>query len=297
MDTVSSGDFIQHDVIGDGNACWVIDMLVHTDPGQDKPVIIMADSRNEELRTYDLTSWQCVSQCTTASRPWCMYESDGGAYVQCEYGSLYRIVSVRPLTLSTHGHVTGVECYDCISHLGSGRLVAVSPHKPAVHIIDLHGRQLADLTTCGEYRFTGPWGVVCGGSRVVVSVRDEGNCLGREWHGNSRVVCLEESAGSWSVQWMYDARFTTTPVITPGGGTVIVLCGTSPTSIVSLSLETGAVIQQVDVSPGCPELGSGTCIYGGSLLVPCAHGGVIEISLQGKMSCSHSNCSADPLYI
>jgi hypothetical protein len=171
MEIVSSGDFIQHDVSRDSRACWVTDMLVHTNPGQDKPVIIIADDSNNELRTYDLTSWQCVSQCTTPTTPSCLYESDGDAYLHCEDGSLYHIVSVRPLTISTspHAHVTRVEYYNCISHLGPGRLVAVSDSPPSLHLIDLHGHQLDDLTRCGGYNFTGQYGVVCAGRRVVVS--------------------------------------------------------------------------------------------------------------------------------
>jgi hypothetical protein len=71
-------------------------------------------------------------------------------------------------------------------------------------------------------------GVVCGGSRLVVTAEGEGTCLGREWENRGRVVCLEESKGSWSVQWMHDVAdlYPRTPVITPGGGTVIVPCGT-----------------------------------------------------------------------
>jgi hypothetical protein len=278
METVSSGDFIQHEVSVGNKGRYVEHILVHTDPGQDKPAIITADFANNELRTYDLTSWQCVSQCTTPARPMCLYESDGGAYVHCVDGSLYNISSIRPLTISTspHGHVTGVKYYDCISHLGPGRLVAVFKLIPAVHVIDLYGRQLADLTTCGGYRFTDPCSVVCGGGRVVVTGEGKGCC-------RSRVVCMEESAGSWSVRWMHDVvgGYTRIPVITPGGGTVIVPCQGYPDCIVSLSLETGAVLQEVDVAPGCPVLGRGTCVYGESLQVGCGQEVVVEFSLQG----------------
>jgi hypothetical protein len=291
---MDSGDFIQHDVSGGSKRCWVNDMLVHTDPGQDMPVIIIADGRNKELRTFDLSSWQCVSQCTMPATPTrCLYESDGAAYLYCGYGSLYHILSAQPLTISTspHGRVTWEEGeYTCVSHLGPGRLVAVSPDPPAVHVINIHGRQLADSTTCGEYRFTEPHRVVCAGRRVVVSGEGEGRCLGRELDNGERVVCLEESAGSWSVQWMHDvvSGYPLTPVISPGGGTVIVPCNGSGGSIVSLSLETGAIVQQVDVSPGCPTKGWGNCIYGGRLLVGCEGAGVVvEFSIQDKMVCHH----------
>jgi hypothetical protein len=92
METVSSGDFIHHDVSRDSNECWVTDMLVHTDQGQDKPVIIIADRGNNELRTFDKDREQCVSQCTTPSPPMCMYELDGSSYLHCQGGSLHRIV-------------------------------------------------------------------------------------------------------------------------------------------------------------------------------------------------------------
>jgi hypothetical protein len=287
---VSSGNFIKHDVSGGRNTVEVLDILVH--PGQDKPVIIIADNQNNELRTYDLTSWQCVSQCTTPDMPMCLYESDGDVYLHCWDGSLYNILSVRPLTITTspHGHVTGKEYYYCISHLGSGRLVAISPEPlSAVHVIDLHGRQFTDLTTCGGYSFTGPCGVVCDGRRVVVTGRGEGSCLGREWANRDRVVCLEESAGTWSVQWMHDVDVVdvilrTPIIIAPGGGTVIVPCYWYPDRIVRLSLETGAVVQRVHVAPGCPDLGMGTCVYGGSLLVGCGETGVVvEFSILGMM--------------
>jgi hypothetical protein len=296
METVSSGVFIRHGVSGDNNGCNVIDILVHTDPGQDKPVIIIADMENNELRTFDLSSWQCVSHCTTPSiswclyKQWCLYESDGDVYLHCCNGSLYNISSVRPLTISTspNGHIPGVTCYYYISHLGPGRLVAVCPFPPAVHVIDLHGRTITDITTCGGYRFRMSRGVVCGGGRVVVTGKGFGSCLGREWEKEERVVCIEESAGSWSVQWMHDVvdGYTRTPVITSGGGTVIVPCG-HPDRIVSLSLETGAGVQQVDVAQGCPKLRLGTCISGKSLLVGCGRAGVVEFSLQGKMVCHH----------
>jgi hypothetical protein len=181
--------------------------------------------------------------------------------------------------------------------------VAVCYNKPpAVHVIDLHGLQLADITTCGGYRFTEPRGVVCGGGRVVVIGRGKGKCLDREWERVERVVCVVESAGSWSVQWMHDVMsryplhpvispsggtvimvgFARNPVIAPGGVTVIVPCR-DPRRIVSLSLVTGAVVQQVDVAPGCPRLGPGTCIYGERLLVGCFPLVVVEFSLQGKI--------------
>jgi hypothetical protein len=307
---VSSGNFIQHATTRDRSYGRGI-LLVH------KPVIIIADDMNKELKTYDLTSWQCVSQCTTPSHPLCLYESDGDVSLYCSDGSLYNISSVQPLTISTspHGHVTGVKCssssfyrfrlalrlarrrtacsYWCISHLGPGRLVAVSSFPSSVHVITPDGRQLADLTTCGGYRFTKPIGVVCGGGRVVVTGECEDPCLGREWEDEYRVVCIGESAGTWSVQWMHHVAsgYPYTPVITPGGGTVIVPCNGSPGCIVSLSMDTGAVIQQVDVAPGCPELGMGTCVYDGSLLVGCWGTYVVEFSLQlvqGKMVCHHA---------
>jgi hypothetical protein len=290
METVSSGEFTMHtNASGDFH---VTEMLVHTDPGQDKPVILTTECGNYELRTYDPTSWQCVSKCALPEKPFCLYESDGEEYVHCEDGYLYHIVSVRPITISTSplGHVSGVELYDCKSYLGPGRLVAVSEDSSLVHVIDLHGRQLADLTTCGEYRFTGPYSVVNAGGRVVVTGPGDGTCLGREWENMYRVVCVEESAGSWSVQWMHDGVFPRDPVIAPGGCTVIVPYRGPPDRIVSLSLETGAVVQQVDVAPGCPELGYSTCIYGESLLVTCGDihiGGIVEFSLQGKMVCHH----------
>jgi hypothetical protein len=166
-------------------------MLVHTDP-QDKPVIVIAivDGENNGLGTFDLSSWQCVSQCTTPDMPWCLYESDGAAYLHCRDGSLHHISSVLPLTISKspQGQVTVVEYYNCISHLGPGRLVAVSNLPPSVHVIDPNGRQLADLSTCGLYKFTYPCGVVCGGGRVVVTAHGEGSCLGREWQYGRRVV-------------------------------------------------------------------------------------------------------------
>jgi hypothetical protein len=298
METVSSDDFIKHDISVDSKVCYVYDIILHKDPCQEKPVIIIAT--NNELRTFDLTSWQCVSQITTPNTSACLYESDGAARMgPCRDGSQYNIVSVCPLTISTspHRHVTGVGYYNCISHLGPGRLVAVSPDQPAVHVIDPHGRQLANLTTChaygGWYSFTEPVGVVCDGRRVVVTGEGFGNCLGRKGETEDRVVCVEESADSWSVRWMYDVHrmygSTGTPVISTGGSTVIV-----PTDgmeglsgrIVSLSLETGAMVQQVDVSPDCPELGRGTCVYGESLLVGCGYAGVVvEFSLQGKLVC------------
>jgi hypothetical protein len=321
METISSGEFTIHDVNRRSDDMFSVSgVLIHTDPGQDKPVIIIADSVNNELLTFDLTNWQCVSQCTTPNMPVCLYESDGDAYLHCRDGCMYHISALHPLTISTspHGHVTGVEYYNWISHLGPGRLVGVSQSPHAVHVITHDGRQLDDLTTCGGYRFIGTGGVVCAGCRVVMSGEGKGSCLGREWNRETRVVCVEESAGSWSVQWIHDVSgYPLTPVIIPWGGTVIVPCGggeeledacfsrgisgsgggTSPQSIVSLSLETGAVVQQVDVAQGCPKLGSGTCIYGGSLLVRCGNAGVVQFSLQGKMSCSHINCSAEPLYI
>jgi hypothetical protein len=150
----------------------------------------------------------------------------------------------------------------------------------AVHVIDLHARQLADITTCGGYHFTKPRGVVCGGGRVVVIGWGKGKCLDREWDRGERVVCVKESVGSWSVQWMHDVvGFLHNPIISPGGGTVIVPCRDR---IVSLSLETGSVVQQVKVSRGCPELGHGTCIYGERLLVNGCNV-VVEFSLQGKI--------------
>jgi hypothetical protein len=207
------------------------------------------------------------------------------SFVNFADGTIYQISSVRSLAISTspHGHVTGVESYDCISHLGPGRLVAVYSCNPqAVHVIDLHGRQLADITTCGGYHFTSPDGVVCGGGRVVVTGRGKGKCLDREWDSRKRVVCVKENVGSWSVQWMHDVPgYPRTPVMSPGGGTVIVPCR-DPVRIVSLSLETGAVVQQVDVSRGCPVLGFGTCIYGERLLLNCCNV-VVEFSLQGKI--------------
>jgi hypothetical protein len=277
------GDFTLHDVGAGSKRCYVRDILVHTDPGQDKPVIIIADGENKELRTYDLSSWQCVSQCTTPDRPVCLYVSDGDAYLQCRDGSLYHILSVRPLTMSKppHGFVPWADYYNCISHLGPGRLVGVSSNPPRViHIVDLHGQYISDRTY-GEYRFTEPRGVVCAGQRVVVTGRGVGRCLGREWKDRFRVVCLEESAWRvWIFQWIHNVSgYTHTPVIAPGGGTVIVPCG-NPDRIISLSLETGAVLQQVDVAPGCPKLGCGTCVYGGSLLVGCGNV-VVEFSLQG----------------
>jgi hypothetical protein len=316
---VSSGDFIEHNVEDGGNRdCNVNGMLVHTFPGQDKPVVILAHGYTAELRKYDPTSWQCVSQCTTPAGtdtselktseleiPCCLYQSDGEAYVHCEDGSLHRIVSVDTLTISTspHGHVTGDSYYECISHLCPGRLVAVSGYPPVVHVMDLHGRQLTDLTICGGYSFTEPCGVVCDGRRVVVTGRGEGSCLGREWDDRERVVCVEESAGAWSVQWMHDVDgyFSTSPIIAPGVGTVIVPYQGSPgriQRIVSLSLETGAVVQQVDVSPGCLDLGCGTCIYGGSLLISCEETDVVvEFSLVGKMVCHHTSSNIQSSYI
>jgi hypothetical protein len=286
MDTVSNGEFTIHDVRGGRNECDIYDILVHTDPDRDKPVIITADDSNNELRTYDLTSWQCVSRCRTPSTPRCLYESDGDVYLHWEDGSVH-IVSLRPLTISTspHARVTGVEGYEFISHLGPGRHVAVSDSN-SIHMIDLHGRQLADLTTCGGYRFTWPQGVVCAGRRIVVTGTGKGNCLGREWDNGERVVCVEESVGSWSVQWMHDVvdGDPRNIVVVPGGDTVIVPCGGSPGRIVSLSLETGAVIQQVGVAPFCPKLGWGTCIYGGRLIAGCSNAGVVEFSfLQGML--------------
>jgi hypothetical protein len=309
METVYSGDFIQHDVSRGNTRCNVMDILVHTDPGQEQPLIIIADGKNYELRSYDLTSWQCLSQCTTPTRPRCLYESDGYVYLYCGSawdGSLYDIVSVRPLAISTspYGHVTRVDYYDCISHLGPGRLVATCFDPSAVHVINLNGLQLTDLTNitdlteitdltdltrCREYSFSGLKGVVCGGGRVVVAGEGGGSFLGREWkHSRNCVVCIEESAGAWSVQWMYDVvhGYPIMPVIMPGGCTVIVTCRGPPDRIVSLFLETGAVVQQVDVAPGCPGLSWGTCVYGGSLLVGCYDAGVVvEFSLQGKMVC------------
>jgi hypothetical protein len=239
--------------------------------------------------TFDLTNWQCVSQCTTPDIPLCLYESDGDAYLHCLDGCMYHISSLHPLTISTspHGHVTGVKYYNRISHLGPGRLVGVSEHPPAVHVITPDGRQLADLTTCGGYRFTHARGVVCAGRRVVVSGMGEGNCLGQEWNRENRVVCLEESAGSWSVQWMHEVvnRYRCCPVIAPRGGTVILPC---LARIVILSLETGAVVQQVEVPEGCPALGYGTCIYGMSLLVGCWEHGVVEFALQESKMQSYS---------
>jgi hypothetical protein len=291
---VSSGDFIQHEVIGSIDGPWVTitDMLAHTVPGQDTPVIIIADDKNNELMAFDLISWRCVSQCTTPAIPRCLYESEGDVSLHCDDGSLYKISSVRPLTISTSPHGHAEWDYYCISNLGSGRLVAVSPFPPAVHVIDLHGRLLADLATCGGYSFIVARGVVCGGGRVVVSGTGRGRCLGREWEIEERVVCMEESAGAWSARWMHDVvdGNTLTPIITPGGGNVIVPCESEfgcPCSIVSLSMETGAVLQQVDVAPGCPTLGIATCVYGGCLLVGCGDGVVVEFSLLGMMVCHH----------
>jgi hypothetical protein len=284
MDTVCNGDFFKHDLRGGREKCWVTDILVHTDPVQNKPVVIIADDQNYELRTYDLASWQCLSQCTMPAIPMSLYQSDGGVYVHCNDGTLYQISSVSPLAISTspHGHVTGVRRhYNCISHLGPGRLVAVCHNSPpAVHVIDLHGRQLADITTCGGYHLTNPRGLVCGGGRVVVIGWGKGKCLDREWDSGKRVVCAVEGVGSWSVRWMHDVfGFPLHPVISPGGGTVIVPCRDR---IVSLSLETGAVVQQVYVAPGFPDLGLATCIYGERLLVGCCNV-VVEFSLQGQI--------------
>jgi hypothetical protein len=102
METVCNGDFLKHDLIGGKEKCWVKDILVHTDPDQDEPVVIIADVQNNELRTFDVSSWQCVSRCTTPSQPVCLYESDGGAYVHCMNMALYQISSVRPLASRRH---------------------------------------------------------------------------------------------------------------------------------------------------------------------------------------------------
>jgi hypothetical protein len=269
---------------GEGDArSTVPDILVHA--GESSNLLFVLHrilSKKSLLAIFDMETWRCVSRCDLDDHPYCMYQMSGDVYVHCEGRGLYRVSSLSPLSVTRHGQTDGYGAwaYRDIAVVNDSALMAVDYYYTRVYLLHLNGQMSLDVST--ECRCGKPWKI--SSQNGVVAVLDALKSYPDKSEISCQVVCVTVAGNDVTYKWTSQTLATVAMDILITSRVVLV-SGRHPESVlVTLSIETGAVIR---VTKLFSPVWRGLCEIESRIYAGGEKGKVLEIQPQGKLlSCS-----------